>query len=130
MDRVREFLGDRLRGRDVPADLRRLVELQLDGVLDGPDRPQPFAEVRVLGPGERHSLEEHLAEVGSAAGETPETRANGRAIAAVLAHAAIVVDGFNGDLFGYWLHPDEEPTDRPYILKLDTEGEFSLPAGG
>lgn len=33
MDRVEEFLSDRLRGRKVPEDLRRLVEMQLDGQL-------------------------------------------------------------------------------------------------
>jgi hypothetical protein len=128
MDRVAAFLGERLRGRQVPADLRRLVELQLDGVLGGRDCPQPFAETRVLGPGERHDLEDHLAGLASADPDE-ETRANARAMAAVLGHVAVVVDGFNGDLFGYWLHPDDSAADRPYIVKLDTEGEFDTPGG-
>jgi hypothetical protein len=58
MGRVEEYLGDRLRGLEIPADLRRLVELELDGALNGDDWVQPFAEVHVLGPGELHGLQE------------------------------------------------------------------------
>jgi hypothetical protein len=120
MGRVEDHLGDRLRGRDIPDDLRRLVEIDLDGVLRGPGSVQPFAEVHVLGPGEQHALEDQQYLSPDDAGAI----ANGRAIDEVLGHRAVVVDGFNGDLFGYWLHPDEPVTDRPAIVKLDTEGEF------
>jgi hypothetical protein len=120
MGRVEDHLGDRLRGRDIPDDLRRLVELDLDGVLRGPGTVQPFAEVHVLGPGEQHALEDQ----GYLSADVPAEIANGRAIDEVLGHMAVVVDGFNGDLFGYWLHPDEPATDRPAMVKLDTEGEF------
>jgi hypothetical protein len=121
MGRVEEYLGDRLRGRDIPADLRRLVELELGGVLRGRSSVQPFTEVRVLAPGERHALESQEYRPDDDA----ETLANGRAIDEVLEHVAVVVDGFNGDLFGYWLHPGEQPA----IVKLDTEGDFSTPEG-
>jgi hypothetical protein len=125
MGRVEDYLDGRLNGRAIPDDLRRLVELELDGVLNGPGWVQPFAEVHVLAPGEVHSLQE-LSDPGQ---EEPAQSANGRAIDEVLAHTLVVVDGFNGDLFGYWLHPDEPATDRPAILKLDTEGQFETPAG-
>lgn len=127
MDRVEAFLGDRLRGWAVPADLRRLVELQLDGKLAGA-AVQPFAEIRVLSPGERHSLEEPTEPLADDP-YAEETRANGRAIAAVLAHVAVVVSGFNGDLWGYWLHPDEPAQVGPLLVKLDTEGQFSIVSG-
>lgn len=127
MDRVAEFLDDRLRGRPVPADLRRLVELQLDGELAEADCP-PLWEVRLLSPGERHSLEEPAEPLAS--DPNPDlTRASGRAMEAVLTYVAPVVDGFNGDLFGYWLHPDEAPDPNPPIVKLDTEGQFSIVDG-
>jgi hypothetical protein len=121
MGRVEDYLGDRLRGRAVPADLRRLVELELDGVLRGRGSVQPFAEVHVLAPAELHGLMDprYRRPEDSAA-----TVANWRAMDDVLGHTAVVVDGFNGDLFGYWLHPDEPASDQPAILKLDTEGEF------
>jgi len=127
MDRVEEFLGSRLRGRAVPADLRRLVEMQLDGLASA-DRVQPFAEIRVLSPGEAHSLEEPVEPLASDA-FPEETRANGRAISGVLAHVAVVVDGFNGDLWGYWLHPEEPGEVGPLIVKLDTEGQFHIASG-
>jgi hypothetical protein len=125
VDRVAEFLGDRLRGRPVPADLRHLVELQFAGDLSGDDCPMPLCEVSVLAPGQVHSLEQDQQPLAS--DPNPHlTLAAGRAIDAVLAHVAVVVDGFNGDLFGYWLHPDEPPHPDPFIVKLDTEGQFAL----
>ena len=74
MDRVKEFLGERLRGRAVPEDLGRLVEMQLDGELARAEIL--FRDVRVLGPGEVHPLEEPA---GPLPGDdyAPETRANG-----------------------------------------------------
>src|SRR5688572_27192208 len=119
MERVEEFLGGRLRGRAVPADLRRLVEMQLDGELRGDDGVLPFLEVRVLSPGEVHPLEEST-EARPSDSFSEETRANSRAITGVLAHVAVVVDGFNGNLWGYWLHPEEPADVGPLIVRLDT----------
>lgn len=125
MDRVAEYLGDRLRGRAVPDDLRRLVELQLDGLLRGRRSVLPFDEVRVLAPGKRHSLEK----LRERPDDEPSGRAHFRAIREVLAHVAVVVNGFNGDLYGYWLHPDESPAQPPAIVQLDTEGQFHILPG-
>jgi hypothetical protein len=125
VDRVEEFLGDRLRGRPVPADLRRLVELQLDGVLASEECPPELWDVRVLSPGELHPLQEPpVAYPWSPV--TDSMLANYRAIHEVLTHVAVVVDGFDGRLFGYWLHPDEPPDPNPPIVNLDTEGTFEL----
>ncbi len=125
MDRVKEFLGERLRGRAVPEDLRRLVDMQLDGELARAEIM--FRDVRVLGPGEVHPLEEP-ARPGPGDEYAAEARANGAAISGVLAHVAVVVNGIDGNLWGYWVHPDE-PADRsPLVLKLTTEphGELAL----
>ena len=127
MDRVKEFLGERLRGRAVPEDLRRLVEMQLDGELDRTELL--FRDIRVLGPGEVHPLEEPAAPLPGDQ-YAAETRANGAAISGVLAHVAVVVNGIDANLWGYWLHPDE-PADRsPLVLKLTTEGEFGPVSSG
>lgn len=126
MGRVEDYLGDRLRGHEIPADLRRLVEVELDGLLQDPDTPPPFGEIHVLAPGELHGLQDPRYR---RADDDAATTANWRAMDEVLGYAAVVVDGFNGDLFGYWLHPDEPPTGSPAILKLDTEGEFDTPDG-
>jgi hypothetical protein len=125
MGRVEDYLDGRLNSSTIPHDLRRLVELELDGVLHGPGSVQPFAEVHVLAPGEVHSLQDPRYR----GHEDPDQVANGRAMDEVLAHTAVLVDGFNGDLFGYWLHPDEPATESPAILKLDTEGQFDTPDG-
>jgi hypothetical protein len=123
MDRVKEFLGDRLRGRAVPEDLRRLVEMQLDGELEG--SVAPFCDIRVLGPGEGHPLEEPVKPLPSD-DDPAATRANDAAIHGVLEHVAAVVNGIDGNLWGYWLHPDEPADRNPFVLKLSTEGEFGL----
>ncbi|WP_117208733.1 hypothetical protein [Allorhizocola rhizosphaerae] len=126
MGRVEDHLGDRLRGRAIPDDLRRLAELELDGVLRGQGSVPPFAEVHVLTPGQLHPLLDPQYQQGE---QDPGVIANNRAIDEVLGHMAVVVDGFNGDLFGYWLHPDEPATDRPAIVRLDTEGQFAVLEG-
>jgi hypothetical protein len=86
---------------------------------------QPFAEVHVLAPGEVHSLQDPRYR----GKDDPDQVANGRAMDDVLGHMAVLVDGFNGDLFGYWLHPGEVAAERPAIVKLDTEGQFDTPDG-
>jgi len=128
VDRVEEFLGDRLRGRPVPADLRRLVELQLEGVLDSDDCPPALREVRVLGPGELHALQQPPVDYPWAP-VTDSVLAATRATNEVLTHVAVVVDGFDGALFGYWLHPDELPGPNAPIVRLDTEGTFEFVDG-
>jgi len=125
VDRVEEFLGDRLRGLPVPADLRRLVELQLDGVLERDDCPPALQEMRLLGPGELHPFQEPPVDYPWAP-VTDSTLAANRAMNEVLTHVAVIMDGFDGALFGYWLHPDEPPDPNPPIVRLDTEGTFEL----
>jgi hypothetical protein len=129
MDRVEKFLGDRLRGRKVPEDLRRLVEMQLDGELKENEGVQPFGEFFLLGPGEVHPLEEPVEPLASDP-EPEQTRANGRAISGVLSHVAPVARDFDGALWGYWLHPDEPADAAPLIVMLNTEGEFGLARSG
>lgn len=121
MDRVENYLSGRLRGRAVPPDLRRLVELQLDGELA--DAPMPLNSLRVVDPDARFSLDEPLP------GAPPDAARAIHATSAVLAHVAILVNGFNGDLFGYWLHPDEREADGPAVVRFDIDGEFELCRG-
>lgn len=121
MDRVEDFLSNRLRGRAVPPDLRRLVELQLDGELA--DAPMPLGALRVVDPDARFSLGDPLP------GASPDAARATRATSAVLAHVAIVINGFNGDLFGYWLHPDEREDDEPAVVRFDIDGRFELCRG-
>jgi hypothetical protein len=128
MDRVEEFLGNRLRGRRVPEDLRRLVEMHLDGELGEHVGVTPFGEFELLGPGVMHPLEQPLEPVPT--DPQPElTRANIRAISRVLEHVAAVVRDFDDNLWGYWFHPDEPVDASPLIVKYTTEGEFSTSGG-
>ncbi len=104
MDRVEQFLSNRLQGRPVPADLRRLVEMQLDGELESDERVQPFAEIRVLSPGEVHSLAQPY-EPREGELHVAETLAISRAIEGVVAHVAVV---FAGGI----KRPDAQPSAR------------------
>lgn len=128
MGRVEEFLGNRLRGRTVPDDVRRLVEMHLDGELSAHGGVKPFGELELLGPGVLHPLEQSLEPLPTDP-EPEETRANARAIAGVLEHVAAVLRDFDDNLWGYWLHPDEPADAAPLIVKVSTEGEFSVMGG-
>jgi hypothetical protein len=128
MDRVAEFLKGRLRGRKVPEDLRRLVELKLDRKPDDAEPVQPLNEIRVLEPGEVHPLEEPI-EPAPGDPDADATRANIRALESVLAHVAAVVIDYDGNLWGYWLHPDEPADVRPHIVKFTTEGSIGTVRG-
>jgi hypothetical protein len=130
MDRVGDFIGDRLRGHAIPADLRALVEMQLAGALDADDCPLPLCEVRVLPVGTSHSLvSEDLARRRQ--DRFPESAANIRAFARVFdASGAALVDGFNGDLFGYWLPAGQRASVSLPVVKVNSDAEIRVLGGG
>jgi hypothetical protein len=127
---VLRSLEDRLRGRPVPDDLRALIALQAGADPDGypPNHPLGLTETWILGPGEEPSLltGNYLSERDRA---NPDIMANVAAIDEVLRHCAWVAEVFNGDVAGYWLHPNESADQPPAIIHLDSEGQFDILRG-
>ena len=123
-------LTERLRGRPLPEDLVALVTLQAGTDPDAhpADHPLALTETWLLSPVEHGALleQDYLTDSDRA---NPDIMANVVAINEVLGHGAWVVRTFNGDVAGYWLHP-EEPADRPAaIVRYDTEGVFTVLPG-
>jgi hypothetical protein len=112
-EQVDRFLAGRLRGRPVPADLYRLVQLQLAGSVQ---------YTRLIEPGQNHPLvdssylnDDDRADKG--------IMANVAGIEAVLAHTAQIAHGEDDSLIGYWMHPGET---GDVLIRLDSEGDLSV----
>jgi hypothetical protein len=116
-------LAERLRGRPVPDDLRRIVDIQAERPADAGRSQNPLlhTETVIFEPGQSHPLLDHS-----------YLNDNDRAIAAidtVLPHAAWIGTLLDDDVVGYWLQPDEPVGEPPLVVTFSTEGEFDIQPG-
>lgn len=128
-EKLAEYARQRLTGRDVPADLRTLLVLQWerDAATPGAD-PLHFLGVSLLEVGETHDLLDH-SYLNDKDRADPDTMANVAAMKSTCEHAAFVARDHDGNVLGYWFGPENLGIGAAPILKLDTEGQFSLLAG-
>lgn len=129
-DQILASLAERLRGRPVPDDLRRLVAIQAERPADAAGSRDPLLHTRtvIFEPGESDALLDH-SYLNDNDRADPDIMANVAAIDAVLPHAAWIGTLLDGDVVGYWLHP-EEPVDEPMlVVTFSTEGEFDIQPG-
>ncbi len=119
-----------LKGKTAPADLRILLTLQAERVVSAEHYADPLEELaaRVLMPGETHALLSHdyLNDDDRA---NPDIMCNIEAIDAVIAMCSFVVVTDESDVVGYWHGPEQIDMAVAPIVKLDTEGQFSLLQG-
>ncbi|MGN9907432.1 hypothetical protein ACTMTJ_07720 [Phytohabitans sp. LJ34] len=129
-DQILASLAGRLRGRPVPDDLRRLVAIQAARPAGEQRARDPLLHTRtvIFEPGESDALLDHsyLNENDRA---DPDIMANIAAIDTVLPHAAWIGTLVDGDVVGYWLHPDEPVGEPPLVVTFSTEGEFDIQPG-
>jgi hypothetical protein len=119
-----------LRGRPTPDDLRVMVRIQANRT-DHTDRnsdPLLRTGARVLEPGEHVVLLSH-SYLNDADRADPDIMGNVAAIDEVIRHAAWVAEVDNGDVAGYWLHPEEPADSPPLVVRYDTEGQFHIDPG-
>jgi hypothetical protein len=130
VDQILAALAERLRGRPVPEDLRRLVVIQAERPADVERSADPLlhTETVIFEPGESHALLDH-SYLNDNDRADPEIMANIAAIDAVLPHAAWIGTLLDDDVVGYWLHPDEPVGEPPLVVTFSTEGEFDLQPG-
>lgn len=129
-DQILAALAERLHGRPVPGDLRRLVAIQAERPAGAgrSDDPLLLTGTVIFEPGQAHPLLNHsyLSDDDRA---DAETMANIAAIDAVLPHAAWIGTVVDDDVIGYWLHPDEPAGEPPLVVTFSTEGEFDIQPG-
>jgi hypothetical protein len=128
--RLTDYSVARLDGRPIPADLNALLSARWsDASFVGSERdPGASFSFRLLEPGETHPLLSHnyLREADRA---NPATMANVEAMIATSALCCFVVVTDDDDLVGYWRGPDRLEPDKAPIVRLDTEGGYSLLPG-
>jgi hypothetical protein len=127
-NKLAEYVRQRLNGREIPADLRTLLVLQWQrGANDGAD-PLDVMGVSLLEAGETHPLLDHsyLSDKDRA---DPDTMANVAALQSTCEHAAFVARDADDNLVGYWFGPEDSSIATASIVKLDSEGQFSLLEG-
>ncbi len=123
------LVEEQLGGRPVPGDLRRLAAIQ----AARPENPawgvDPLFDIEAIlfEPGETDPLLDH-SYLNDRDRADPDIMANVAAIKAVLRHLAVVARTTNGNIAGYWVHPDE-PRDALAVVQYDTEGQFNILPG-
>jgi len=121
-ERVDRFLAGRLRGRPIPADLYRLVQLHLAGALDEDATPDILRHTRLIEPGETHPLADN-SYLNDNDRADRGIMANVAGIDAVLAHTAQIAHGLDGSVIGYWVYPGEA---GDVLIELDSEADLSI----
>lgn len=124
-----DYSRRRLAGRDLPADLRTLLLRQWQrGSGNAAADPLDAMRIHLFEAEETHDLLDHsyLNEKDRA---DPDIMANVAAMNSTCEHAAFVAHDDDGNLFGYWFGPENLGIDTAPIVKLDTEGQFSLLSG-
>jgi hypothetical protein len=123
-EKLAEFSRLMLGGREPPADLKTLLEMQWQGAIAnaGTD-PLKAMGVTLLEAGEIHPLLDHsyLNETNRA---DPDIMANVAAITSTCEHAAFVARNNDDAIFGYWFGPENLDIGTAPIVKLDSEGQF------
>jgi hypothetical protein len=128
-EKLAEYARQRLGGREIPADLRTLLVRQWQpGTADATADPLASMGVTLLEAGEAHDLLDH-SYLNDKDRADPDIMANVAAMNSTCEHAAFVARDEDGAAIGYWFGPEKLGTEAAPILKLDTEGTFSLLEG-
>jgi hypothetical protein len=129
--KIEAFRRVRLRGRQLPDDLRALLVAYWE---DDPTAEPVFRqwELELLDPSETTWLEELAEEGYGTAGPAPVDPADIDAAAVdagfreVARHLAVLGTWQNSSIFGYWWHPDEPAQPWAPVVQVDSEGEMSV----
>jgi hypothetical protein len=123
-------LAERLRGRPVPDDLRRLVAIQAERPAGARRSQDPLLHtgIAIFEPGQSLPLLDH-SYLNDNDRADPDIMANVAAIDTVLPHAAWIGTLGGEDVVGYWLHPDEPVGEPPLVVTFSSEGEFDIQPG-
>jgi hypothetical protein len=120
------FETEILRGQVAPPDLRALLEVAGSaGDIDAMREALGFA---LLVPGRDYPLLTG-SYLNDSDRQNPNVMPNVAAINDVLALTTIVAESEDGDMIGYWHGPERAAIGTAPIVKLDTEGTFSLMQG-
>jgi hypothetical protein len=123
---IQRFEKEILKGQVVPPDLRALLDVTASaGDID------PLREAlgcALLVPGRDYPLLTG-SYLNDSDRQNPRIMANVAASNEVLALITIVAESEDGDMIGYWHGPERTPIGKAPIVKLDTEGTFSLMQG-
>lgn len=123
---VQRFEEEILKGQVAPPDLRALLNVAAAaGDVDPLRETLGFA---FLVPGRDYPLLTG-SYLNDSDRQNPDIMANVAAINDVVALITIVAESEDGDMIGYWHGPERTPIGKAPIVKLDTEGMFSLMQG-
>jgi hypothetical protein len=130
-DAFATYQREKLGGRAIPDDLRKLLVLQWErGTAHDAEGADPLATmwVQLFDSGQSSDLLDH-SYLNDEDRANPDIMANVAAMTTVCAHCVFVAQNDDGILFGYWFGPENLPIESAPIVKLDTEGQFELIGG-
>ena len=128
-EKLAEYSRQRLAGRELPDDLRKLLVLQWQrGAATAGADPLDAMGATLLEAGETHDLLDH-SYLNDKDRADPDIMANVAAMRSTCEHAAFVAQDADRNIVGYWFGPENADIGAAPIIKLDTEGRFSLLEG-
>ena len=123
---IQRFENEILKSQVAPPDLRGLLDVA--GSAGGFDPLREALGFSLLVPGRDYPLLTG-SYLNDSDRQNPDIMANVAVINDVLALTTIVAESEDGDMIGYWHGPERTPIGTAPIVKLDTEGMFSLMQG-
>ena len=123
---IQRFEQEILQSQAVPPDLRAL--LNAAGSAGDIDPLREALGFALLVPGRDYPLLTG-SYLNDSDRQNPDIMANVAVINDVLALITMVAESEDGDMIGYWHGPEGTPIGNAPIVKLDTEGMFSLMQG-
>jgi len=129
-DQLAEYSRQRLGGRKLPADLRTLLLLQWQrkAAANGSTDPLDAMGVHLFEAGESNDLLDH-SYLNDQDRADPDIMANVAALTSTCEHAVFVARDDDGNVIGYWFGPEKVSIEDAPLVKLDTEGQFTLLEG-
>ena len=124
------FQSGILNGQAFPPDLRVLLQMQANRPAEGDSPGDPLWErgARIIMPGEDVGLRDS-SYINDTDRANPDTMANVRAFADLMALCTIVVELDDTEILGYWHGPEAMPMLESPLIFVDTEGQIAQPLG-
>ena len=128
--RLKDFSAHFLKSQAIPQDLQQMLLMQWTRVKSEEDYADPLEALRgrFFDIGDSHPLldNSYLNENDRA---NPDIMANVRAIGDIVGMSSFIGEDDDGGVFGYWHGPEQIDAGKAALIRLDTEGQFSLYQG-
>ncbi len=128
IDPIDQFAAQHLGGRQLPDDLRRLLDLQRRDAASGRTNRLNSAGVTFIDGDRMPGLIAAIC-AGRDDLDAVTRLAHAQAMGEMIRHSGFVAEDAAGGAIGYWFSPDPIPIETAPLLRFDPNGNFSILSG-